>query len=377
MANKRDYYEVLGLSKDASEAEIKKAYRSLAKKYHPDVNKEPDAEDKFKEINEAYEVLSDPQKRKSYDQFGFAGSDGQGFSNFTNMNMDDLSDIFSSFMGDMGGFSNFGFSSRSRTRNTSSPMRGENRYMSMDIDFMDAVHGVDKSLRLSIDKVCEHCHGTGAENTSDISTCPRCQGSGQISERSQSVFGMIQRVVVCPDCQGSGKKILHKCKHCNGEGYTNSIENVDLTIPEGISDGQQIRIPGAGGRGRNGGNSGDLYIEVNVKPHKYFVRDGNNIYIEVPISAVDATLGCKVDVPTIHGDVELKVPAGTQPNDRLRIKEYGVKDPRSDKYGDQYVQVSINIPKKLSKEEKELYEKLQGQNTKKESVFERFKKNFK
>ena len=375
MADKRDYYEVLGLAKGASEDEIKKAYRKLAKQYHPDINKAPDAEAKFKEINEAYEVLSDSQKRATYDQFGFAGMDGANFggSGFGGMNFDDLGDIFSSFMGGMGGgFSGFNFGGRSSRRN--SPMKGENRYMSMDIDFLDAVHGISKTININVDKKCEHCNGTGAESKSDIEVCPTCKGSGTTMRQTRTPFGVIQQQAVCPDCRGSGKRIKKKCPVCGGSGYKNVREQVEVNIPAGISTGQQVRIQGYGERGENGGPNGDLYIEIRVKDHKYFEREGNDIYIRVPISSIDATLGTKIDVPTPYGDVELVIPAGTQPNTKLRLKGYGVKELRSNQKGDQYVEIEVSIPKKLSKEEKELYEKLAD---KKESIFEKFKKNFK
>ena len=378
MADKRDYYEVLGLSKGASEDDIKKAYRKLAKQYHPDINKAPDAEAKFKEINEAYEVLSDSQKRATYDQFGFAGMDGanfggSGFGGFGGMNMDDLGDIFSSFMGGMGsGFSGFNFGGRSSRRN--SPMKGENRYMSMDIEFLDAIHGVTKTVSINVDKKCEHCDGTGAENKSDIETCPTCHGSGVTMRQTRTPFGVIQQQGPCPDCNGTGKRIKKKCPHCGGTGYNNVKEKVEVNIPAGISSGQQVRIQGYGERGENGGPNGDLYIEIRVRPHKHFIREDNDIYIKVPITSVEATLGTKIDVPTPYGDVELTIPAGTQPNSRLRLKGYGVKDLRSNSKGDQYVEVEVSIPKKLSKEEKELYEKLAD---KKENIFDKFKKNFK
>ena len=378
MADKRDYYEVLGLSKGASEDEIKRAYRKLAKQYHPDINKAPDAEAKFKEINEAYEVLSDSQKRSNYDQFGFAGVDGNGFGGsgfggFGGMNMDDLGDIFSSFMGGMGGgFSGFGFGGRGSRR--TGPMKGENRYMSMDIEFLEAVHGVTKTINISVDKKCEACDGTGAQSKSDIETCSTCKGSGVTMRQSRTPFGVIQQQGVCPDCNGTGKRIKKVCPKCGGSGYTTVKEKVEVNIPAGISTGQQVRIQGYGERGENGGPNGDLYIEIRVRPHKYFIREENDIYIKVPISSIDATLGTKIDVPTPYGDVELTIPAGTQPNSKLRLKGYGVKSLRSNQKGDQYVEIEVSIPTKLSKEEKELYQKLAD---KKESIFEKFKKNFK
>jgi molecular chaperone DnaJ len=379
MADKRDYYEVLGISKSASEDEIKKAYRKLAKQYHPDVNKAPDAEAKFKEVNEAYEVLSDPQKKATYDQFGHAGMDGfanGGYSSgFGGMNMDDLGDIFSDFFGGMGGFSGFNFGSGSSSSRRSGPIKGDNRYMSMEIDFLDAVHGVDKMINLTVDKVCTYCDGSGAATKSDIETCPTCRGTGRVVRQSRTPFGVVQQQGVCPDCRGTGRRIKKICPHCGGKGYNTVKEQVEVTIPAGISSGQQVRLAGYGERGENGGPNGDLYIEIRVRPHKYFTREGNNIHIAVPISAIDATLGTVVDVPTAYGDVELTIPAGTQPGQQLRIKGYGIKDLRTKNVGDQYVEVQIEIPKKLSREEKELYEKLA--NRKKESVFEKFKKTFK
>jgi len=374
---KRDYYDVLGISKGASEDEIKKAYRSLAKKYHPDVNKAPDAEAKFKEINEAYEVLSDPNKKSTYDQFGFAGMDGAqanggGFGGFGSMGgMDDLNDIFSSFFGGNSGFGGFG-SSRSSRKN--GPIKGENRYMSMTIDFLDSVHGVDKNININVDCHCNHCNGSGAASSKDIESCPTCNGTGQVVRQTRSMFGVMQQVGQCPDCGGSGKYIKKRCPKCGGKGYETVKENVEVSIPAGISSGQQVRIAGYGEHGLNGGNNGDLYIEIDVKPHKNFKREGNNIYIKVPISSLDATLGTKIDVPTVHGDVELNIPAGTQPNTKFKLKGYGVPDVRGNGTGDQYVEVEVNIPLKLSKEEKALYQKMRDNNN--ESIFDRFKKNF-
>ena len=375
MADKRDYYEVLGLSKGASDDDIKRAYRKLAKQYHPDVNKAPDAEEKFKEINEAYEVLSDPQKKQTYDQFGFAGMDGQGgfgqgFSGFGDMG--DLGDIFSSFMGGMGGFS--GFSGFGSSRRRTGPLKGDNRYMVLDIDFLDAVHGVTKTINISVDKKCEACDGTGAASRSDIETCPTCGGSGVTMKQTRTPFGVMQQQGVCPDCNGTGKRIKKRCPKCGGSGYNTVKEEVEVDIPAGISTGQQVRVQGYGERGENGGPNGDLYIEIRVKKHKYFIRDGKDIYIRVPISSIDATLGTKIDVPTAYGDVELSVPAGTQPNTKLRLKGYGIKDLRSSAKGDQYVEIEVNIPTKLSREEKEMYQKL---SEKKENIFDKFKKNFK
>ncbi len=372
--NKRDYYEVLGLAKGASEAEIKKAYRSLAKKYHPDVNKEADAEAKFKEINEAYEVLSDPQKKATYDQFGHAGMDGAGFGGFGqggfSGGFDDLNDIFGSFFG--GGF---GGSSR---RASNGPRKGQDRYMQMRVSFMDAIFGKTETVKIDLDEQCPDCNGTGAYSSSDIEVCKTCHGSGVVMQQQRTMFGVMQTQAQCPDCGGTGKKILRKCTKCNGKGYEHKRVEVEVKIPAGIQSGQQLRVSGKGERGVNGGPNGDLFIEILVSSHEKFVREGRNIYINVPISNVDATLGCTIDVPTVYGDVELTIPAGTQTGTQFRIRGKGVKDLRSSEPGDQYVEVSVQIPKKLSKEERDLYMKLKELNKKEgKSVFEKFKDAFK
>ena len=371
---KRDYYEILGLSKNATEQEIKKAYRTLAKKYHPDMNKEANAEEKFKEVQEAYEVLSDEQKRSNYDQFGHAGVDGNafggsGFGGFEG----DLNDIFGQFFG--GGFGGFGGFGGNQKRSTG-PRKGQDRIMQMRVDFMDAIFGKTESIQLDVEEPCVHCKGSGAESSNDIQTCPTCNGSGSVMTQQRTAFGVFQSQGVCPECGGTGKRILKKCHKCNGKGYERKRIKVDIKIPEGIHSGQQLRVAGKGERGNNGGVNGDLYIEVLVSKHKYFQRDGKNIYIQVPISAIDATLGCKVDIPTVYGDVELKIPSGTQDSAKFRLKGKGVKDTRSSSNGDQIVEVKLEVPTKLSREEKELYEKLKGIESK-DNVFDKFKKAFK
>ena len=373
--NKRDYYEVLGLSKGASDAEIKKAYRSLAKKYHPDMNKEPGAEEKFKEINEAYEVLSDPQKKATYDQFGHAGMNGAGFGGFgqggfSSAGFDDLNDIFGSFFG--GGF---GGGSR---RASNGPRKGQDRYMQMRISFMDAIFGKTETIKVDLDEQCSDCGGTGAYSKSDIQTCSTCHGTGSVMQQQRTVFGVMQTQGPCPDCGGTGKKILRKCTKCNGKGYEHKRVEVEVKIPAGIQSGQQLRVSGKGERGTNGGPNGDLFIEIIVASHEKFVREGRNIYIDVPISNVDAALGCTIDVPTVYGEVELTIPAGTQTGTQFRIRGKGVKDLRNSEPGDQYVEISVEIPKKLSREERELYMKLRDLNRKEgKSVFEKFKDAFK
>lgn len=384
MADKRDYYEVLGVSKNATDDEIKRAYRKLAKKYHPDLNKEPDAAEKFKEVNEANEVLSDPKKRQAYDQFGFAGVDpqaaggngfGGGFSGFSSGNFSDFGDIF----GDIFGSGMGGFSSSSRSRAKQGPQKGEDVFRRISISFMDACFGKTETLNLTFDEQCEHCHGTGAESPSDIEDCPRCRGTGYVESVQQSLFGMMRTQSPCPDCHGTGKHVRKACHVCHGQGYTRKTSPVEIKIPAGISSGQQLRVAGKGSRGSNGGPNGDLYIEINVQPHKYFVRDGKDIYLDIPVSAVDATIGTSVDVPTIDGDVSMKIPAGTQDGTKLRLKGKGVVDLRGGKKGDEIVTVRIKVNDDLSRKEKELYKQLQElqESSKSETLWTKFKNQFK
>ena len=362
MASKRDYYEVLGVSKSASLDEIKKNYRKLAKKYHPDINKEPGADEKFKEVQEAYDVLSDDKKRQLYDQFGHAGVDpnaaGQGgFSGFGNFGFGDfgvdIGDIFSSFFG--GG---------ARRTSRTGPRQGADRFIQLKIDFLDAIFGKKKDITLNLDSMCETCKGSGAQSSSDISKCSRCNGSGIITSRQVTAFGTIQTQRDCPDCQGSGKIIKNKCNKCNGEGYITKRTTLEVNIPAGINSGQQLRMSGRGERGENGGPNGDLYIEIIVGKHPVFEREGRDIKISIPISVIDAVLGNKIDVPTVYGTVEMEIPSGTQSGQIFKLRGKGVKDMRSDNYGDQYVKVDVQIPTKLSKQERELYSKLREQEKK-------------
>lgn len=367
---KRDYYEVLGLAKGASDQDIKKAYRKMAKKYHPDVNSDEGAEDKFKEVNEAYEVLSDSQKKATYDQFGHAGLDGQGqgfgggqgFSDFGG-----FEDIFGSFFG--GGFGG------GQSRASTGPQKGNDRFMQMRVDFMDAVFGKTEEISLEVDEQCSECLGSGAKSKDDIETCETCHGNGRVVTQQRTAFGVFQSESVCPTCHGTGKTIKNKCPKCHGSGHEHKRIKLDIKIPAGIQSGQQIRISNKGEKGVNGGPNGDLYIEILVAPHKSFVRDGNDIRISVPISNIDAVLGTELDIPTVYGDVSLKIPSGTQSGTKFRLKGKGVKSTRGYQ-GDQYVEVKVEIPKKLSKQEKELYAKLRDTG-KYESPFDKFKKAFK
>jgi molecular chaperone DnaJ len=375
MANKRDFYEVLGISKSASNDEIKKAYRALAKKYHPDINKASDAEAKFKEIQEAYEVLSDEKKRQAYDQFGHAGVDPQanagGFGGFGGFGGDfggvDLGDIFNTF---------FGGGARTSQR-SAGPRRGEDRFFQMKIDFMDAVNGKNTDLTLTMDVDCSHCHGTGGETHSDVQTCSRCGGSGTIIQQQAAMFGTIRTQTACPDCGGTGKTIRNRCHVCGGGGTEKKKVTVEVKIPAGIASGQQLRVSGKGFRGSSGGQNGDLYIEIIVADHPLFRRDGRDIHIEVPISFSDAALGCKIDVPTVYGDVELNVPEGIQSGQIMRLKSKGLKDIRGNGMGDQFVHIDVKTPNRLSKEEREYYQKLRDLESKSNnSIFEKFKRAF-
>ena len=382
MAEKRDYYEVLGVSRDASQDEIKAAYRKLAKKYHPDLNKEPGAAEKFKEVNEANEVLSDPDKRAKYDQFGFAGVDptaagAGGFSGFQSGGFDDLNDIFSSFFGGSSGFSSaFGGGSR---RADTAPRKGADKMMRMNISFMDACFGKKETINISVDEKCEACNGSGAASPSDITSCPTCHGTGRVVTQQRTILGVMQSETICPDCRGTGKKIRRVCPKCSGRGYNHNRVSVDVSIPAGISSGQQLRIAGKGERGTNGGPNGDLYIEINVLPHEKFSREGRNIYLDIPVTAVDATIGTTLDVPTIYGDVELKIPAGSQDGQQLRLREMGVPDLKTGRKGDQLCTIRIKVDKDLTRREKELYRELQEiQNSSASStIWQKFKNSFK
>lgn len=375
MADKRDYYEVLGINKNASADEIKRAYRKMAKKYHPDVNKSADAEEKFKEVNEAYEVLSDPDKKAAYDRYGHAafeqgagGAGGFGGFNAGGFEDFDFGDIFGSFFG--------GGVGRASSRRNNGPQQGEDRFVQLEIDFMDAIKGKKAEIQINYDEQCTHCMGTGAASSSDVTNCSRCGGTGTIRTQQRSPFGTFVNETTCPDCNGTGKKITKACPNCHGKGYINKTITVELNIPAGINTHQQLRVAGKGYRGKNGGPNGDLYVEIYVRPHKHFVRHNDDIQIEVPVSSVDATLGCEVDVPTVYGDVTMKIPAGTQSGAVMRLKGKGVKHLRGDGYGDQYVKINVQIPKKLTRKEKELYEQLRKVG-KSGSIFDSFKNAFK
>ena len=350
---KRDYYEVLGVPKDADDAALKKAYRSLAKKYHPDTNPgDKEAEAKFKEASEAYAVLSDPEKRKQYDQFGHAAFENGGAGGF-DFNSADFGDIFGDIFGDLfcGGFGGFG---GSRARRANAPMKGANLRASVRITFQEAVFGCEKELEMNLKDECTHCHGTGAKEGTTPQTCSKCGGSGQVVYTQQSMFGMVRNVQPCPDCGGRGTIIKDKCPHCYGTGYIQSRKKIQVSVPAGIDDGQSIRIRGKGEPGQNGGERGDLLVEVVVSGHPTFKRQDTNIYSTVPISFAQAALGGTLRIDTVDGQVEYEVKPGTQTDTRVRLRGKGVPSLRNKNLrGDHYVTLVVEVPTKLTQAQKE------------------------
>ncbi|MDF2607424.1 MAG: chaperone protein DnaJ [Bacillales bacterium] len=369
--SKRDYYEVLGVDKSASKDEIKKAFRKLAKQYHPDVSQEANAEEKFKEIQEAYEVLGDDSKKAQYDQFGHAGPGGGfgggGFNSgdFGGFGFDD---IFSSIFGGGGG----------RRRDPNAPRQGEDLHFAMTITFEEAAFGIEREVELPKEDLCNTCNGSGAKPGTSPVTCGTCHGSGQISVEQATPFGRVVNRRSCHVCNGKGKTIKDKCSTCHGNGRVQVKSKINVKIPAGIDHGQQIRVTGKGEPGINGGPSGDLYVSIRIKQHEYFERDGDDVYLEMPITFVQAALGAEVEVPTIHGKVMLKIPTGTQTGTKFRLKGKGIQNVHGYGKGDQHVVVKIVTPKKLTSKQKELlseFEQLDnGANT--ESIFAKFKRAF-
>lgn len=355
---KRDYYEVLGVEKNADEDTLKKAYRALAKKYHPDMHPDDkEAEAKFKEASEAYAILSDPEKRKQYDQFGHAAFDGSGGAGGFDFNSMDFGDIFGDLFGGMfgGGFGGFGGGSR---RGRTGPMKGANLRTSIRITFEEAVFGVEKEIELNLKDECTTCKGTGAKPGTSPTTCSKCQGKGQVVYTSQSFFGTVRNVQDCPDCRGTGKIIKDKCPDCGGTGYITNRKKILVTVPAGIDNGQSIRISGKGEPGVNGGERGDLLVEVIISGHPIFQRQDQNIFSTVPISFAVAALGGEVLIDTVDGRVAYEVKAGTQTDTRIRLKGKGVPSLRNKEVrGDHYVTLIVETPDKLSHEAKELLKK--------------------
>ncbi len=346
--SKRDYYEVLGVDKNADEATIKKAYRQLAKKYHPDMNPgDADAEKKFKEASEAYAVLSDPEKKRQYDQFGHAAFDGAaggpGGFDFSSM---DMGDIFGDIFGDLFG--------GGRSRRNDGPMKGANLRARIRITFEEAVFGCEKEIELTLKDDCGTCHGTGAKPGTTPETCPKCGGKGRVMYTQQSLFGTVQNVQTCPDCHGTGKFIREKCPDCHGTGYVSAKKKILVTVPAGIDQGQSIRIREKGEPGTNGGPRGDLLVEVTISSHPIFQRQDMNIYSTAPISFAQAVLGGTIRINTVDGQVDYEVKPGTQTDTRIRLKGKGVPSLRNKNVrGDHYVTLVVQVPTSLSGEAKE------------------------
>lgn len=357
---KRDYYEVLGVSKTATDAEIKSAFRKLAKKYHPDVSTEENAAEKFKECQEAYAVLSDPQKRKQYDQFGHAAFSGGagGAGGFSNFDFGDMSDIFEDLFGGLGGFGGFsGFSSASGNRRSSNgPRKGNDVLYRMTIDFEDAVYGTKKDLKLDVVDTCPECDGKGGFHPE---TCSSCRGSGTITSEQRTMFGSFLTKTTCPNCKGTGTTFEKKCSTCHGNGTIKKNKTITINIPAGIDTDNRLRVAGKGEAGINGGKPGDLYVEFTVREHEFYERQDDDIYIDLPLTITEAILGCKKEIPTLYGKVNLSIPAGTQSNDKLRLKGKGVENVSTKKKGDMYVIAKVIIPEKISRDQKKLLEQLE------------------
>ena len=386
MADKRDYYEVLGVEKGASDDEIKKAYRKMAKQYHPDLN--PDdktAEAKFKEVGEAYEVLSDKQKRARYDQFGHAGVDpsyggGQGgYERYQQYNHGDFGD-FGDIFGDI--FSGFGFGGSTKTRNPNGPIRGNDTQVRIQLTFMEAVKGCKKEISIQRLERCSDCSGTGAKAGTTPETCPECGGSGQVRVQQRSPFGVIQTVKACSRCGGKGKVINDPCKTCNGMGRIRHNRKITVDIPAGIDDGQTFIVRGQGDDGTNGGPAGDLNVTVSVKDDPIFRREGFDVWVDIPVTYAQAVLGDEITVPTIDGKVSYSVPEGTQPGTTFRLRNKGIQYVNGRGRGDQYVRVTVEVPTNLSNKQKDMLREFEASTgdknyAKRKSFFDKIKDAFK
>ncbi len=344
----KDYYEILNVSKDASQDEIKAAFRKLAKKYHPDVNpNDKEAEKKFKEINDAYEVLSDPEKRRRYDMYGEAGVNGQGgFS----QGFDGFSDIFEDIFDIFGG----GFTRTSSRTRRQGPVRGADLRYDLELEFEEAVFGVEKEIKIRKSENCSTCNGTGVKPGTSKETCSKCNGTGEVRYAQQTAFGQFVRVSTCDLCHGTGEIIKEKCPTCKGSGKEVKSKRIKVKIPAGVDNGSIISIRGEGEAGERGGPAGDLFVYIRVKEHEIFKREGNNIYLTIPISFADAALGREIEVPTLEGKTKYIIPEGTQPGTVFRLKNMGVPNVKGPGRGDLYFKVEVQVPKKLNEKQKEL-----------------------
>lgn len=384
---KRDYYEVLDVTKGASPEEIKKAYRKKAIQFHPDKNPDDkEAEEKFKEAAEAYEVLSNPEKKQRYDQFGHAGMSGAAGGGFGGGGFSDIEDIFSAFGdifgGHFGGFGGFG-GGGSRGRGGRRVSRGSDLRVKVKLNLQEVVNGVEKKIKVKKYVACQHCSGSGAKNGSSYSTCGTCGGAGQVTRVQNTLLGQMQTTSACPTCQGEGKMITDKCNHCAGEGVIRSDEVIDIKIPAGVGEGMQLNVSGKGNTGRRGGINGDLLVVIAEEENQELVRDGNNLIYNLFLSFPEITLGTTSEIPTVDGKVKVKIDAGTQPEKILRLRGKGIPDVNGYGRGDLLVRVHVWIPKKLSNEEKRALEKLQespgfqgGPSAAEKSFFEKMRDMF-
>lgn len=383
MAEKRDYYEVLGIQKGASEDEIKKAYKKKAREYHPDLHPDdPTCEEKMKEANEAFEVLNDPEKKARYDQFGHAGVDPNygggdgGFGGFSG-GFGDMGDILESIFGGFG----FGGGANRGSASANAPKRGTDIQESVTISFMDACKGVNKEIKINRMCTCETCKGTGADEGTTAEICPDCHGRGSVKTTQRTPFGAISSSKVCPHCNGKGKIIQNPCPNCRGIGRVRMQKTVSVDIPAGIGDKQTIRLGGQGDCGVNGGPSGDLLLNVNVRSHSLFKRDGFDVHCEIPVTYAEAVLGAEITVPTIDGDVKYNISEGTQTGTVFRLKGKGIQKLQRSDRGNQYVKINVEVPKNLTKKQKDLLkafeDSLNEKNyAKRQSFFEKLKKKF-
>jgi len=364
--SKKDYYEVLGVNKDASEKDIKSAFRKLAKEYHPDVSKAPNASEKFKEAQEAYAVLSDESKRRQYDQYGHSAFDqmnggaGFDFSDF------DFGDIFSEIFG--GGFGgSFGFGG-GRTSRRNRGRRGSDSILRVNLTFEEAVFGTKKTINVDVSEDCDKCDGKGGLGEKK---CSRCQGTGVITSEQRTMFGSFMSQAACPSCNGGGVTYESECSKCRGRGKNIKKTDIEVKVPAGVNTGNQLRLAGKGGAGSNGGPNGDLYVEFFVRDHELYVRDDNDIYLELPISITEAVLGCKRDIPTLYGNVKLTVPSGSSTGDKHRLKDKGVENVQTGRKGHMYIIITVEIPNKLSKDQKKLFEQLEQTDLKANPTFKK------
>ena len=394
MADKKDYYEVLGVTKNATDDEIKKAYRKLARQYHPDLNRDDPktAEAKMKEINEAYDVLKDKEKRAQYDQFGhaaFSGAGyGQGGGTYTgNINMDDVEDILHQMGGggfgfDMGGIFSDLFGGGSRARQKRGPQKGADLRYDLQITFEEAAFGKETTIKVPRMETCEECGGTGAKKGTKPDECPDCHGTGVRQTTTRTPFGVIANTRPCERCHGTGHIIKNPCDHCHGEGKVRVRRDIDLKIPRGIDDGQRLRVQNGGQAGERGGAPGDLYVYINIKPHKIFTRRGTDVYCEIPISFVQAALGATIEAPTIDGKVDLVIPEGTQSGEVRRIRGKGIPALRGESRGDEFVKIKVLTPQNLSSRQKKLLQEFEDggsdskNNPEKKSFFDKLKDLF-